>query len=252
MSYETIRYESRDRIATVTLDRPDVLNALTPGMLEEIRDAIENAAADDDIGVIVLTGAGRAFSAGVDLKALGDVTVEGGAVGSILDEPARALIETIQAVPKAVIAEVNGFCFTGALEIVLACDLIVAAEEAKLGDTHAKWGLRPTWGMSARLPRAVGLHRAKELSFTAMMITGAEAERIGLVNRAVPAEALEGVVHELAGAVLANSLGSIAAYKHLYRHGMATTLPEALELEFGTTFEIDDTDERTAQFLKRS
>jgi enoyl-CoA hydratase/carnithine racemase len=172
-------------------------------------------------------------------------------LGSILHDPARALIDAIQTVPKAVIAKVNGFCFTGALEIVLGCDLIVAAEEAKLGDTHAKWGMWPAWGMSARLPRAVGLHRAKELSFTAAMITGAEAERIGLVNRAVPAEDLDQAVRELADAILANSRGSIAAYKHLYRHGMGTTLQDALELEIGTTFEIDDSDERTGQFIKK-
>jgi enoyl-CoA hydratase/carnithine racemase len=251
VAYEFLVYEAADGIATITLNRPDVLNALTPSMLVEIRQAVEATAADDAVGVIVMTGAGRAFSAGVDLKALGEVMVEGESVESIVDEPGRALIEAIQTVPKAVIAKVNGFCLTGALEIILGCDLIVATEEARLGDTHAKWGLRPTWGMSARLPRAVGLHRAKELSFTAAMITGAEAERIGLVNRAVPAEDLDEVVRELANAILANSRGSIAAYKHLYLHGMGTTLPNALELEFGTTFEIEDTDERAGQFLKK-
>jgi len=251
MAYELLIYDVTDDIATVTLNRPDALNALTPAMLVEIRRAIEEAGADDKVGVIVLTGAGRAFSAGVDLKALGDFTVEGGAVGPILDDPARALIDAIQSVPKVVIAKVNGFCFTGALEIVLGCDLIVAAEEAQLGDTHAKWGLRPTWGMSARLPRAVGLQRAKELSFTAAMITGAEAERIGLVSRAVPVDELDETVDRLVEEILANSRGSLAAYKHLYRHGMSTTLPNALDLEFGTTFEIEDTEERTGRFLKK-
>jgi enoyl-CoA hydratase/carnithine racemase len=244
-------YETADGIATVTLNRPDVLNALTPSMLVEIRRAVEAAAADDAVGIIVLTGAGRAFSAGVDLKALDEVRLEDGSLGSILHDPARALIDAIQTVPKAVIAKVNGFCLTGALEIVLGCDLIVAAEEAKLGVTHARWGMWPAWGMSARLPRAVGLHRAKELSFTAAMITGAEAERIGLVNRAVHAEDLDEAVLELADAILANSRDSIAAYKQLYRHGMGTTLQNALELESGTSFEIDDSDERTGQFLKK-
>lgn len=251
MQFDLLTYEVSDGIATVTLNRPDALNSITPAMLVEIRQAVERAGDDDGVGVIVLTGAGRAFSAGVDLKALGDVTVEGGAVGPILDDPARALIDTLQSVPKAVIAKVNGFCFTGALEIVLGCDIIIAAEEAKLGDTHAKWGLRPTWGMSARLPRAVGLHKAKELSFTAAMITGAEAARIGLVNRAVPMEQLDAEVRGLAEEILANSRDSIAAYKHLYRHGMATTLPNALEVEFGTTFLIADTNERTRQFVKK-
>jgi enoyl-CoA hydratase/carnithine racemase len=101
------------------------------------------------------------------------------------------------------------------------------------------------------LPRAVGLHRAKELSFTAAMITGAEAARIGLVNRAVPGAELDDAVQALADEILDNSRDSIAAYKHLYRHGMTTTLGNALEVEFGTAFEITDTDERTGQFLKK-
>jgi len=251
MDFTSLTYGVSDGVATVTLNRPDALNALTPEMLVEIRQAVEEAGSDDDVGVIVLTGAGRAFSAGVDLKALGDVTVDGGSVGSILDQPARALIESIQASPRAVIAKVNGFCFTGALEIALACDIIVASAEAKLGDTHAKWGLRPTWGMSARLPRAVGIHKAKELSFTAAMISGAEAAEIGLVNRAVPAEELDEAVQRLAEEVLANSRDSIAAYKRLYRDGMATDLAGALQLEFGSEFEIGDTGERLGGFLRK-
>jgi enoyl-CoA hydratase/carnithine racemase len=172
-------------------------------------------------------------------------------VGSLLDDPARQLIDAIQRCPRAVIAKVNGFCFTGALEIALGCDLIVAAEDAALGDTHARWGLRPTWGMSARLPRAVGFHKAKELSFTAATITGAEADRIGLVNRAVAAGELDEAVRRLAEQILANSRDSISAYKHLYRHGATTDLESALETEFGTTFEIADTDERLGKFLRK-
>jgi enoyl-CoA hydratase/carnithine racemase len=245
-----VLYEVKEWIATITLNRPDVLNALTPALLVELREAVERAGRDDEVGVVVLTGAGRAFSAGVDLKALEENIIDGGSGSPALNESGQALIDTIQSVAKAVIAKVNGFCLTGALEIVLGCDLIVAAEEAKLGDTHARWGLRPTLGMSARLPRAVGIHRAKELSFTGDMITGGEAARIGLVNSAVPADQLDDAVQEMADKILANSRGSIAAYKYLYRHGAATTLADALELELESTFEIDDTEERTRQFLK--
>lgn len=250
MSFETIIVEKDGGVATITLNRPEALNAITTTMLSELKEAVGDAGEDPDVGVIVLTGAGRAFSAGVDLKALGDVKLAGGAVGPILDDVARELIALIQAVPKAVIAQINGFCMTGALEIALACDLIVAAEEAKLSDTHAKWGLRPTWGMSARLPQMVGLRKAKELSFTADTFTGAEAVAMGLANRAVPLEELEGTVRALAEKILANSQGSIAAYKTLYNEGSKKTMAEGLELEANSVFEIADTEERLGEFRK--
>ena len=143
-------------IATVVLSRPEVLNAITRAMLEELNVALDVISQDESVKVVVLTGAGKAFSAGVDLKALGGRSLEGGAVGDYLDEPARQVIDRLTTIPKIVIARVNGFCFTGALELVLACDLVVVANEARLGDTHAKWGLRPTWGMSQRLARNCG------------------------------------------------------------------------------------------------
>ncbi|MEI6186769.1 MAG: enoyl-CoA hydratase/isomerase family protein, partial [Dehalococcoidia bacterium] len=171
MAYETIIYQAGGGIGRITLNRPQAMNALTPAMLKELKTAVLAAGKDGDVKVIVLTGAGRAFCAGVDLKALGDQKLVNGMVGDILDLPARELINAIRSVPRAVICVVNGFCFTGALEIMLACDIVIASEEAKIGDTHAKWGLRPTWGMSARLPRRVGYLKAKEISFTAEAIT---------------------------------------------------------------------------------
>ncbi|MHB8085270.1 MAG: enoyl-CoA hydratase/isomerase family protein, partial [Dehalococcoidia bacterium] len=151
MPYETLIYSKDSGIGRITINRPDAMNAITPGMLKELKAAVLEAGKDNEVKVIVLTGAGKAFCAGVDLKALGDRKLARGKVGNILDIPARELIDAIRAVPKVVIAVVNGFCFTGAVEIMLGCDLAIAAEEAKIGDTHAKWGLRPTWGMSARL-----------------------------------------------------------------------------------------------------
>ena len=141
-------------VATLTLDPAQALNALTHEMLAELGAALEALSADSSVRVIVLTGEGRAFSAGVDLKALAAGRVDGGSVSDLLNDNARNAIRLLTTIPQAVIARVNGFCFTGALELALACDLIVVADEAKLGDTHAKWGLRPTWGMSQRLIRA--------------------------------------------------------------------------------------------------
>ena len=251
MKYENVMYEKDEGIAKITINRPKVMNALSPAVLSEIKVAMQEASKDDDVRVVVLTGAGRAFSAGVDLISLEDRRLEGGGIGPILDDPARELINTIQAIPKVVIAMVNGYCLTGALEIVLGCDLIIASEEAKFGDTHTRWGLRPSWGMSQRLPRTIGLLKAKELSFTAEMITAQEAERIGLVNMTVPAEKLEETIQQLARKIMANSLEAIAAYKYLYNRGMRDILEKGLELEAKSEFVITDTEERLERFRKK-
>ncbi|MFC1995562.1 enoyl-CoA hydratase/isomerase family protein [Chloroflexota bacterium] len=251
MAYKNLIFLKEGGIVKIIINRPEVMNALNQTVLLEIRKAIKEASKDRTVGVLVLTGAGRAFSAGVDLVSLGDQKLENGAVGPILDEPARALINTIQEVPKVVIAMVNGYCLTGALEIALACDLIVASEEAMFGDTHTRWGIRPSWGMSQRLQRVVGILKAKELSFSADMITAREAERIGLVNSVIPADKLEESVKQLAEKIIANSLESIAAYKYLYNQGMKDTLKSGLELEAKTEFKIRDTEERIENFRKK-
>ena len=251
MVYEYLIYQKESGVARITMNRPEVMNALNPALLIEIKAALEDAGKDDDVRVVVLTGAGRAFSAGVDLTSLGNHKLEKGRVGPVMDDPGRDVINTIQSIPKVVIAMVNGYCFTGALEIVLACDLIIAAEDAKFGDTHTRWGIQPSWGMSQRLPRTVGMLKAKELSFTADMITGQEAERIGLANRAVPAEKLEETVQELAEKIMANSPETVAAVKYLYNNGMMVTLEKGLELEAESEFDIRDTEERLEKFKKK-
>lgn len=251
MVYENLIYEKKDGIAQITINRPEVMNAISPALLSEIKAALEEVRKDDKVGVVVLTGKGRAFSAGVDLKSLGDRKLEGGRVGPILDDPGRDVINAIQAIPKVVIAMVNGYCFTGALEIVLACDLIIASEEAKFGDTHVRWGLRPSWGMSQRLPWLIGVLKAKELSFTADMITAQEAERIGLVNMVVPAEKIEETVQELAKKIIANSRQAVAAYKYLYNCSLRDMLAKGLALEAKSEFVVKDTEQRLSQFRKK-
>ena len=250
MAYETILYQAEGGIGRIILNRPQAMNAISPTMLKELKIAVLEAGDDKNARVIVLTGAGKAFCAGVDLKSLGDRRLERGKVGDLLDVPARELINAIRSVPKVVIALINGFCFTGAMEIMLGCDLVIASEDAKIGDTHAKWGLRPTWGMSARLPRRVGFLKAKELSFTAEAITAQEAERMGLINQAVPADKLEQALETMAKKIMANSPQSILAYKHLYNTNEAMTLDQGLALEFGSEFQISDTEERLKGFKK--
>ena len=246
--YETIRLDVEDDRATVVLHRPAALNAITPLMLQELGDAFSRLSADDARTVVVLTGEGRAFSAGVDLKALAGHELAHGAVGDVLDLPARRLVEQITTLPAVVVAKVNGACFTGALELAMACDVVVVAEQAKLGDTHAKFGLRPTWGMSQRLPWLVGPARARWLSYTASTFTGAQAAAWGLAALAVPREELDAAVDDLVRAVTANSTGSLRAYKHLYRAAERLPLPEGLAYESATQYPITDTDERIAGF----
>ena len=248
MTDEHVTYAVADRIATVTFNRPDALNALTPDMLVRLGDLLEGAAADDAVGVVVLTGAGRAFSAGVDLKALAGREIVDGSVGDVLDVPARRAIALLTTMPKVTVAKVNGFCFTGALELALGCDIVVAAEEAKLADTHAKFGLRPTWGMSQRLIRLVGVARARELSYTARTFTGADAATWGLAAHAVPAAQLDAAVADLCTNLLANSPGSLAAYKDLYRAALDAGLTAGLDVEAATHYPIPDTAARIADF----
>jgi enoyl-CoA hydratase/carnithine racemase len=235
-------------VGTITLDRPDALNAITVEMLEALADSLDRFAADDAVEIVVVTGAGRAFSAGVDLKALGQRSLHGGKVGDVLDLPARAVTERLTRMPKVVIARVNGFCFTGALELVLACDLAVAAEDAVFGDTHAKFGLRPTWGMSQRLVSAVGITKARELSYTARTFTGVEAAAWGLNTLAVPADQLDDAIAELTSTIRRNSQGSLAAYKDLYRCALDTGLADGLAHEAATDYGITDTEPRIAKF----
>ncbi|NNC74628.1 MAG: enoyl-CoA hydratase/isomerase family protein, partial [Acidimicrobiia bacterium] len=166
----------------------------------------------------------------------------------ILDLPARRVTELLSTMPQVTVAKVNGFCFTGALELALACDLVVAADEAKFGDTHAKFGLRPTWGMSARLPRLVGMTAARELSLTARTFTGREALTLGLAARTAPRDDLDAAVAALVDELLQNSHASLRAYKDLYRQTQQLPLDAALGYEADTEYPIADTAERLADF----
>lgn len=250
MTYESLIIEKEGGIARIILNRPRVMNALSPHLLRELKSAVLETGEDKSTAVVVLTGSGRAFSSGADLQSLGDVKLENGRVGQIIDEAANSVIEAIQAIPKVVIAMVNGHCYTGALEIALACDLIIASEEARFGDTHVRWGIRPSWGMSQRLPRAIGWLKAKEMSFTAEVITARQAENIGLINLAVPADKLLETVTGMAGKIMANSLEAVAAYKRLYNHTMRDTLEKGLEFERISEFLISDTEARVDSFRK--
>lgn len=217
--------EDRDGLAILTLNRPDKLNSLTVGMFEELRKHVLALYKDDSIGCVVLRGAGRCFSAGHDLADI----AEGEAV------PSRGwhseTLRLMERLPKPVIAAVHGHCYTGALEVALAADFIVAAESAKFGDTHAKWALTPIWGMSQRLPRRVGIATAKRLMFTAEMFGAAEALRIGLAELVVPDAEFDAAIDRIARQILANSPFSHAANKRLLEATDARDMDSGLQWE---------------------
>jgi enoyl-CoA hydratase len=217
--------EDRDGLAILTLNRPDKLNSLTVGMFEELRRHVLALYKDDKVGCVVLRGAGKCFSAGHDLADI----AEGEAV------PSRGwhseTLRLMERLPKPVIAAVHGHCYTGALEVALAADFIVAAESAKFGDTHAKWALTPIWGMSQRLPRRVGIATAKRLMFTAEMIKADEAFRIGLAEKVVPDADFDAEIDKLARQILANSPFSHAANKRLLEATDARDMDSGLQWE---------------------
>ncbi|MEO1044532.1 MAG: enoyl-CoA hydratase/isomerase family protein [Pseudomonadota bacterium] len=246
---DMVLIDNEDGVLKLTLNRTDALNAFRPEMLEAMRDAI--AQAGSDVRVAVIAGAGRAFSAGVDLKVLQGIEPEAGKIGDVFDRPSAEFGAAVRAAPFPVIARVHGFCFTGALEIALHCDMIFTTKVTKFGDTHAKFGIRPTWGMTQNLPRAIGVRRARELSFTARTLSGEEAAAIGLTNEAAADEAaLDTLVQERCTQIIANSPATIAALKDLYQLAEAGQgIEQALAGELAREYpEIDDSSERLSRF----
>lgn len=209
-------------VATLLLNRPQKLNALTPASFVELRAHIDAIAVDDDVRCVVLAGAGRSFCAGNDLSSI----AAGERAPS--EHYQSETVDALEALPKPTIARIHGHCFTGGLELALGCDLLIAASDAQLGDTHGQWGLVPVWGMSVRLPERVGRSKAKELMFTARRISGEQAASIGLVDRAVPASELEATVDGLAAEIVANSAGTNRIVKQLIADGGDRTRTEAL------------------------
>ena len=196
-----------DKVAEIILNRPERMNAITIDLLKELKDALLSINKDESLSVIIVTGAGKAFSAGVDLRQLeaNGTDVSSGGVGKELDKHANEVIKLLEESPKAIISKINGFCFTGGLELALAADLIYIANEAKLGDTHAILGFRPSWGLTQRLPKYIGIARAKELSFTAKTISGIQAAEYGIALEALPREQLDSHVNEIAVKISKNS-----------------------------------------------
>jgi enoyl-CoA hydratase len=219
-----------DAVATVTLNRPEAMNALSRALRAEFAAAMRGLAADDGIRAIVLTGAGeRAFTAGLDLKELGADT---GNLGAANAEGAdENPVKAIELCPQPVIGAINGVAITGGFEVALACDMLIASTNARFADTHARVGVMPGWGLSQKLSRLIGLGRAKELSLTGNFL-GAEAARDwGLVNRVVAPADLLPAAQALARDIASADPAMVRAYRALIDDGYALPYGEALALE---------------------
>ncbi|MGW6729638.1 enoyl-CoA hydratase/isomerase family protein [Nocardia sp. NPDC055029] len=243
MTDSLVREEFSNGVATLTLNRPDKLNALTAEVFTELRRHLDRLAADPAVRCLVLTGAGRSFCAGHDLSVISD----GSAADSRYQE--AETVDALENFPHPTIAKIHGHCLTGGLELALGCDFLVAAESAQLGDTHSRWGLVPVWGMSVRLPERVGLARAKQLSFSSRIINGTTAASIGLVDRCVSDDALDDEVDTLVREMLDNSAGSNVIYKALYARYRQSSREEALRGERDLIFGMP---EDTAARLERA
>ncbi len=242
-----------NNILTITLNRPEALNAYRPEMLIEIREIIIQTEDDPNVAVIVIEGAGKAFSAGVDLKVLQGFDPDAGKIGDLFDKPAALAWDTFRKSRCPIIAKVHGACFTGALEMALHCDFIFTTLDTKFGDTHAKFGLRPTWGMSQTLSQAIGVRKAKDMSFSARTVLGDEAVRLGIANEAVEdKDALDALVDKRAGQIASNSQASVSAFKDLYNVAQSgLSMDDALKEEFSREYpDIKDTNDRLAGFKK--
>ncbi len=248
MSDRLVNYTNEDGVFRVELNRPKSLNALNHELMKQLLEVTKIAINDDTVKIYVLSGAGRAFSAGVDLK-----ETESDSFGSDTGTLAMGheYCGLIQNMSKVSIAQVHGFCFTGALEIALMFDMIFCTDGTQFGDTHAKWAIMPRWGMTQRLARRVGLIKAKELSFRAYRVKGKEAERIGLVNRSFAYESFKKDVDKIIEDILQNSQEAIGRIKELYNEGWSTTLREGLLLERQADPKLSETSAMLHQFEQK-
>lgn len=246
MTEQLVLRNDKNGTAYLTLNRPDKLNALTVAMFEALRKHIEKIAKDDAVKCVVISGAGKCFSAGHDLADI--------ATGERV--PSRGwhseTLRMMERLPKPVIAAVHGHCYTGALEVALAADFILAAESAKFADTHAKWALTPVWGMSQRLPRRVGIATAKRMMFTAATYNAHDAQTMGLAEMVFDNKNFMAEVETFCDQVCANSSFSHAANKRLLEATDSNSLDGGLQWEVQMTEgHGPDMNERIGAFTKK-
>ncbi|MBA7583012.1 Short-chain-enoyl-CoA hydratase [subsurface metagenome] len=230
MHYDTIIYQKKGAVAKITLNRPEVLNSLNRTMLLEIGEALGDAEKDNAIRVVVITGSGRAFCTGVDLKFAKEELNTLQAEQDFFRFGNEVMLRKIENLTKPVIAAVNGFALAGGFEILSVVDLAIASEDAIIGDQHMKLGLLAAGGAYYRLPLQIGIRKAKELIFTGKTLSGKEAEQIGLINQAVPHDKLESTVDALAAELAEKSPVAMRISKSLINQTMLVDIEARLEL----------------------
>lgn len=226
---QLVKVERHEGVALVTLNRPEAMNALSKLMRAEIASTFAALDADDSVRAVVLTGAGRAFTAGLDLKELGSDASALGAANAA--EPERNPVAAIERCRKPVVGAINGAAITGGFEVALACDILIASTAAKFADTHARVGIMPGWGLSQKLSRLLGVSRAKEISLTGNFVDAATAESWGLVNRVVEPGELVPAAMKIAADIASAPADKVQAYKKLIDDGHGLPFGAALALE---------------------
>lgn len=246
-----VAFEQRGPIGVLTMNRPEALNALNEQVLRDLNAALDTVEANDEVLVVILTGAGRSFVAGADIGQMKDLTpVQAKKFGSYGNQ----VFLKLENFPKPVIAAVNGFALGGGCELSMACDIRLASEKAKFGQPEVGLGITPGFGGTQRLARLVGKGRAKEMIFTCDQITAEEAYRIGLVNHVVPQAELIDYCKAMAGRIMKNSPFTVALAKQAINTGMDTDLDSGLKLEanlFGLSFATEDKKEGMTAFLTK-
>jgi enoyl-CoA hydratase len=222
----TALLEKRDGFAIITLNRPDAMNALSRELRKDFVSAFEDCTNDSNTRVVILTGSGKAFCAGFDLKELGSADTDNTA-GEVSNEVADAMA----AFEGPIIGAINGHCITGGFEMALACDILIASENARFADTHARVGMLPGWGLSQKLPRLIGLSRAREVSFTGAPIDAQKSYEWGLVNHVFTAAQLLPKAIEMAENICACVPEVLSRYQVLIEDGYSMPLIDALEWE---------------------
>ena len=230
MEYNNIKLEKENAVATIRLDRPDALNALNPDLMDELSSAIREVERDQEVKALVLRGEGRAFCAGADLTYLSTAFDAPDRISSILRKINDCLFQ-LEELPVPVIGIVHGFALAGGLELMMACDLVLAEEDARIGDQHVNFGLMPGGGSTQRLPRRVGMQRAMELLTTGRWLSGAEAADWGLVLRAVPVGKLDQELEELLASLRTKSRPGLGWIKSVTRRGQEQSLRDGVALE---------------------
>lgn len=252
MTYETVLLEMNEGIARLTVNQPKALNALSSKVLSELDKAIDEIAANDDVHVVIVTGAGdKAFVAGANIKEMSDLNAEEGEKFSKLGNDVFSKLANLR---QPSIAAINGFALGGGSELALACDIRIGTTTAKMGQPEVGLGITPGFGGTQRLTRIVGIAKAKEMVYGGRNVDAATAEKIGLLNQVVEVEALEEAVNKMATTILRNAPYAVQQSKRAIDQGIELPLAEALELEakaFGACFATNDQKEGMAAFIEK-